>query len=81
MAGQLIGAGATASPVAGHTRGLMSVPGATVQVFLIGGWAMSQHVAEFEVLGPWSLATSRRFWEGFNACGADSLAGHHGVGR
>jgi len=43
----------------------MSVPGATVQVFLIGGWAMSQHVAEFEVLGPWSLATSRRFWEGF----------------
>jgi len=26
---------------------------------------MVRHVAEFEVLGPWSLATSRRFWEGF----------------
>ena len=26
---------------------------------------MARHVAEFEVLGPWSLATSRRFWEGF----------------
>jgi DNA-3-methyladenine glycosylase II len=27
--------------------------------------AMAEHVAEFEVLGPWSLQTSRRFWEGF----------------
>jgi DNA-3-methyladenine glycosylase II len=27
--------------------------------------AMTGHVAEFEVLGPWSLETSRRFWEGF----------------
>lgn len=26
---------------------------------------MARHVAEVEVLGPWSLATSRRFWEGF----------------
>jgi DNA-3-methyladenine glycosylase II len=26
---------------------------------------MARHVAEFEVLGPWSLETSRRFWEGF----------------
>jgi DNA-3-methyladenine glycosylase II len=26
---------------------------------------MAEHVAEFEVLGPWSLDTSRRFWEGF----------------
>jgi DNA-3-methyladenine glycosylase II len=26
---------------------------------------MAEHVAEFEVLGPWSLQTSRRFWEGF----------------
>jgi DNA-3-methyladenine glycosylase II len=26
---------------------------------------MAGHVAEFEVLGPWSLDTSRRFWEGF----------------
>jgi DNA-3-methyladenine glycosylase II len=25
---------------------------------------MAEHVAEFEVLGPWSLDTSRRFWEG-----------------
>jgi hypothetical protein len=27
--------------------------------------AMAEHVAEFEVVGPWSLETSRRFWEGF----------------
>ena len=26
---------------------------------------MAEHVVEFEVLGPWSLDTSRRFWEGF----------------
>jgi DNA-3-methyladenine glycosylase II len=26
---------------------------------------MAEHAAEFEVLGPWSLDTSRRFWEGF----------------
>jgi len=26
---------------------------------------MAEHVAEFEVVGPWSLETSRRFWEGF----------------
>lgn len=26
---------------------------------------MTRHVAEFEVLGPWSLETCRRFWEGF----------------
>ena len=26
---------------------------------------MAGHVAEFEVLGPWSRGTSRRFWEGF----------------
>lgn len=26
---------------------------------------MARHVAEVKVLGPWSLATSRRFWEGF----------------
>jgi hypothetical protein len=25
---------------------------------------MAEYVAEFEVLGPWSLQTSRRFWEG-----------------
>jgi DNA-3-methyladenine glycosylase II len=29
------------------------------------GQAMARRVAEFEVLGPWSLETSRRFWEGF----------------
>jgi len=27
--------------------------------------AMARCVAEFEVLGPWSLQTSQRFWEGF----------------
>jgi DNA-3-methyladenine glycosylase II len=26
---------------------------------------MARRVAEFEVLGPWSLQTSRRFWKGF----------------
>ena len=26
---------------------------------------MARRVAKFEVLGPWSLETSRRFWEGF----------------
>ncbi len=26
---------------------------------------MAEHAVEFEVLGPWSLGTSRRFWEGF----------------
>ena len=26
---------------------------------------MAERVAEFEVLGPWSLETSRLFWEGF----------------
>jgi hypothetical protein len=26
---------------------------------------MAEQVAGFEVLGPWSLDTSRRFWEGF----------------
>jgi len=26
---------------------------------------MAGRVAEFEVLGPWSLETSRRFWEDF----------------
>jgi hypothetical protein len=26
---------------------------------------MAERVAEFKVLGPWSLETSRRFWEGF----------------
>jgi DNA-3-methyladenine glycosylase II len=26
---------------------------------------MARRVAEFQVLGPWSLETSRRFWEGF----------------
>ena len=45
---------------------LLSVPSATVRG--IGDravQAMAEHVAEFEVLGPWSLETSRRFWEGF----------------
>src|SRR5262249_30539808 len=47
-------------------HGVVSVPSVTVQG--IGGraeQAMARHVAEFEVVGPWSLAISRRFWEGF----------------
>lgn len=49
----------------------MSAPSASVRVSVIGriGYrterAMAVHVAGFEVLGPWSLETSRRFWEGF----------------
>ncbi len=37
---------------------------------------MAEYVAEFEVLGPWSLQTSRGFWEGFTpAALAGQLAG------
>ena len=36
---------------------------------------MARRVAEFEVLGPWSLQTSRRFWEGFTPA---ALAGEPG---
>jgi DNA-3-methyladenine glycosylase II len=44
---------------------LMSVPSATVAFGDRAEQAMAEYVAEFEVLGPWSLGTSRRFWEGF----------------
>src|SRR5258707_13045085 len=44
---------------------LMSVPSATVAIGDRAERAMAKHVAEFEVVGPWSLDTSRRFWEGF----------------
>jgi DNA-3-methyladenine glycosylase II len=44
----------------------VSVPSVTVQgIRGRAEQAMARHVAEFEVVGPWSLATSRRFWEGF----------------
>ena len=37
---------------------------------------MAEQVAGFDVLGPWSLDTSRRFWEGFTpAALADQPAG------
>jgi len=37
---------------------------------------MAERVTEFEVLGPWSLDTSRCFWEGFTpAALADQPAG------
>jgi DNA-3-methyladenine glycosylase II len=36
---------------------------------------MAERTAEFEVLGPWSLDTSRRFWEGFTPA---ALAGGRG---
>jgi len=29
------------------------------------GWAVASHEVKVEVLGPWSLATSKTFWEGF----------------
>src|ERR1700733_5002950 len=45
---------------------LVSVPSATVRVSVNRTeQAMTGQVAEFEVLGPWSLETSRQFWEGF----------------
>jgi DNA-3-methyladenine glycosylase II len=45
---------------------LVSVPSVTVRVQVNRvERAMAEHVVEFEVLGPWSLDTSRRFWEGF----------------
>jgi DNA-3-methyladenine glycosylase II len=37
---------------------------------------MAERVAEFEVVGPWSLETSRRFWEGFTPA---ALAGGRAV--
>jgi hypothetical protein len=39
---------------------------------------MAGRVAEFEVVGPWSLETSRRFWEGFTP--AALAAGQAGPG-
>jgi DNA-3-methyladenine glycosylase II len=45
---------------------LVSVPSVTVRVQVNRvEQAMAEHAVEFEVLGPWSLDTSRRFWEGF----------------
>jgi DNA-3-methyladenine glycosylase II len=45
---------------------LVSVLSVTVRVSVNRAeQAMAGRVAEFEVLGPWSLDTSRRFWEGF----------------
>jgi hypothetical protein len=40
---------------------------------------MAGRVAEFEVLGPWSLETSRRFWEGFTPRSAGTRAGGAGA--
>jgi DNA-3-methyladenine glycosylase II len=56
---------------------LVSVPSATVRVSVNGTeQAMAGRVAEFEILGPWSLQTSRQFWEGFTpAALAGSPAG------
>ena len=43
----------------------VSVPSATVRVSVNRTeQAMAGRVAEFEVLGPWPLGTSRQFWEG-----------------
>ena len=54
-----------AAPMPRSIMVLMSVPSATVAFGDRAEQAMAEHVAEFEVLGPWSLETSRRFWEGF----------------
>jgi DNA-3-methyladenine glycosylase II len=44
----------------------VSVPSATVRVSVNRTeQAMAGRVAGFEILGPWSLQTSRRFWEDF----------------
>src|SRR5690348_6898987 len=59
--------------------GLVSVPSATVRgIGERAEQAMAGHVAEFEVLGPWSLETSRQFWEGFTPA---ALAGEPGGPR
>jgi hypothetical protein len=56
---------------------VVPVPAATVRVSVNRvEQAMAEQVAQFEVLGPWSLQTSRRFWEGFTpAALAGGLAG------
>jgi DNA-3-methyladenine glycosylase II len=59
--------------------GLVSVPSVTVRgIGERAEQAMAGHVAEFEVLGPWSLETSRQFWEGFTPA---ALAGEPGGPR
>jgi DNA-3-methyladenine glycosylase II len=40
---------------------------------------MAGRVAEFEVLGPWSLQTSRRFWEGFTPAALTGAPGGPGL--
>jgi DNA-3-methyladenine glycosylase II len=40
---------------------------------------MAERTAEFEVLGPWSLKTSRRFWEGFTPAALASGPGGPGL--
>jgi DNA-3-methyladenine glycosylase II len=40
---------------------------------------MAGRVAEFEVLGPWSLQTSRRFWEGFTPAALTGEPGGPGL--
>src|SRR5262249_58820507 len=50
----------------GPGRSLVLMPSATVRgVGDRAEQALARRVAEFEVLGPWALQTSRRFWEGF----------------
>src|SRR5690349_10316942 len=59
--------------------GLVSVPSVTVRgIGERAEQAMAGYVAEFEVLGPWSLETSRQFWEGFTPA---ALAGEPGGPR
>jgi DNA-3-methyladenine glycosylase II len=58
---------------------LVPAPSATVRITVDRTeQAMAERVAEFEVLGPWSLETSRRFWEGFTP--AALAAGPSGPG-
>jgi DNA-3-methyladenine glycosylase II len=40
---------------------------------------MAGRVAEFEVVGPWSLETSRRFWEGFTPAALAGVPGGPGL--
>jgi len=40
---------------------------------------MRRHTIDAEVLGPWSLSTSRAFWEGFSPAVLDDQRAGHGI--
>jgi DNA-3-methyladenine glycosylase II len=40
---------------------------------------MRRHAVDAEVLGPWSLVTSRAFWEGFSPAALDDQPAGDGI--